>query len=47
MEFLRFYDCPMDDSSARKEWGWSPAYDTESLVADFLEELRLHREMYE
>ena len=47
VEFLRFYDCPIDDSNARKEWGWSPAYDTEALVVDFLEELRLHREMYE
>lgn len=47
VEFLRFYECPIDDSNARKEWGWSPAYDTEALVADFLEELRLHREMYE
>ena len=46
VEFLRFYDCPIDDSNARKEWGWSPAYDTEALVADFLEELHQHREMY-
>jgi len=47
VEFLRFYDCPIDDSSARREWGWSPAFDTEVLVTDFLEELHLRREMYE
>ncbi len=29
----------MDDSCARKEWGWSPEYDLESMTADMLEVL--------
>lgn len=30
----------MDDSCARKEWGWKPAYDLESMTVDMLEKLR-------
>ncbi|MEG1563202.1 MAG: GDP-mannose 4,6-dehydratase [Bacteroides sp.] len=30
----------MDDSCARKEWGWKPAYDLESMTIDMLEKLR-------
>ena len=29
----------MDDSAARKEWGWSPEYDLESMTADMLDKL--------
>ncbi|WP_293911248.1 NAD-dependent epimerase/dehydratase family protein [Deinococcus sp.] len=29
-----------DDSAARSEWGWQPAYDLERLCADMLERLR-------
>lgn len=30
----------MDDSCARKEWGWKPAYDLESMTVDMLEKLK-------
>ena len=29
----------MDDSAARKEWGWQPDYDLEAMVKDMLENL--------
>jgi nucleoside-diphosphate-sugar epimerase len=29
----------LDDSAARQEWGWSPSYDLEAMVADMLENL--------
>lgn len=29
----------MDDSAARKEWGWRPEYDLEAMVDDMLEKL--------
>ena len=30
----------LDDSAARKEWGWSPDYDLSAMVQDMLENLR-------
>lgn len=30
----------LDDSAAREEWGWSPSYDLDAMVADMLENLR-------
>ncbi len=30
----------MDDSCAREEWGWTPAYDLESMTVDMIEALR-------
>lgn len=30
----------LDDSAAREEWGWTPSYDVEAMVADMLENLR-------
>ena len=33
---------PLDDRKARQEWGWQPGYDLESLVDDFLLELKAH-----
>lgn len=30
----------MDDTCARKEWGWKPAYNLESMTVDMLEKLR-------
>ena len=30
----------IDDSAARQEWGWEPAYDLPTMVADMLEKLR-------
>ncbi len=38
---------PIDDTLARKEWGWEPEYSQERMVDDFLEELKLHPERYE
>ena len=29
----------LDDSAARKEWGWQPQYDAESMVTDMLQKL--------
>jgi nucleoside-diphosphate-sugar epimerase len=29
----------MDDSQARKDWGWKPDYDLSSLTKDMLERL--------
>jgi nucleoside-diphosphate-sugar epimerase len=29
----------LDDSAARDEWGWVPAYDLDRMVADMLENL--------
>lgn len=37
---------PLDDTNAHREWGWRPAYDTETMVADFLAELHHHPERY-
>ena len=31
----------MDDSCARAEWGWNPAYDLESMTKDMLEKLAI------
>ena len=30
----------MDDSCAREEWGWSPAYDMETMTVDMIDALR-------
>lgn len=30
----------MDDSAAREQWGWSPDYDLDAMVADMLDNLR-------
>lgn len=37
---------PLDDSNARREWGWNPEYDQELIVDDFLQELELHPQRY-
>ena len=29
----------MDDSVARREWGWQPAYDLDTMVDDMLDNL--------
>ena len=34
----------IDDSSAREEWGWNPAYDLASMTADMLKNLRARYE---
>ena len=30
----------LDDSCARKEWGWAPEYDMAAMVKDMLEKLQ-------
>ncbi|MCD4716734.1 MAG: NAD-dependent epimerase/dehydratase family protein [Desulfobacterales bacterium] len=37
---------PLDDSIAKKEWNWTPEYDQERIVDDFLEEMKQHPERY-
>ena len=37
---------PIDDTRARTKWGWSPSYDLDAMVDDFLEEMRIHPERY-
>jgi len=37
---------PIDDSKARAEWGWRPAYGLAAMVDDFLMELRQHPQRY-
>ena len=35
----------IDDTPARKEWGWDPEYDLDKMTADMLENLtRKHKE---
>jgi nucleoside-diphosphate-sugar epimerase len=39
------WPCSLDDSAAREEWDWHPAYDLEAMTADMLEALgRRHAE---
>ena len=37
---------PIDDSRARAEWAWTPKYDLDTMVADFLAEMDAHPERY-
>jgi threonine 3-dehydrogenase len=49
LELQRLVDrllLPLDDRSARQEWGWQPEYDQERIVDDFLDELRRHPHRY-
>ena len=36
----------VDDSRARREWGWTPSYEQGAMVEDFLAELAQHPERY-
>ncbi len=40
------FSLPVDDSRARAEWNWRPAYTLEQTLDDFLKELRLHPQWY-
>jgi len=48
-ELLRIVESlrPLDDSNARREWGWEPAYDLERIVDDFLQELKRNPQRYD
>ena len=37
---------PLDDSMARREWGWKPEYDQARIVDDFIEEMKRYPERY-
>lgn len=37
---------PVDDSKAREEWNWTPQYNIERIVSDFLAELESHPNRY-
>jgi nucleoside-diphosphate-sugar epimerase len=38
------WPCSMDDSAARAEWGWQPAYDLDAMTKDMLAALRKKHE---
>jgi nucleoside-diphosphate-sugar epimerase len=44
-EIADSWPCTIDDSAARKEWGWEPQYDLPAMVADMLE--KLQRRLFE
>lgn len=37
---------PLEETNARKEWGWHCEYDQERIVDDFLQELKLNSRRY-
>ncbi|MBS3783767.1 MAG: NAD-dependent epimerase/dehydratase family protein [Anaerolineae bacterium] len=39
-EIADSWPCTIDDSAAREEWGWEPAYDLPAMVEDMLEKLK-------
>lgn len=47
VEILKTIPKKMDGSNAEREWGWKILYSAEETVKDFLEEIRLHRELYQ
>ena len=46
LPMLRTLTLPIDDSNARQDWGWTPRYDQERIIDDFLQEMRLHPQRY-
>jgi len=37
---LKLRRLSLDDTAAREEWGWAPAYDLDAMTQDMLEKLR-------
>ncbi|MCK4221349.1 MAG: NAD-dependent epimerase/dehydratase family protein [Dehalococcoidia bacterium] len=37
----------LDDTLARRDWGWSPRYSLDQAVGDFIEEVRANRAVFE
>ncbi|MFH0914125.1 MAG: NAD-dependent epimerase/dehydratase family protein [Chloroflexota bacterium] len=46
IDFLRDWPERLDDGRARKEWGWSPQYDLNATVEEFLAEIRANKNMF-
>jgi nucleoside-diphosphate-sugar epimerase len=36
----------LDETNARRQWGWRPDYDLEAMIDDFIDEFRRHRDLY-
>lgn len=47
VEVLKTIPKKIDGSNAEKEWGWKIQYSAEETVKDFLEEIRLHSDLYQ
>lgn len=39
-EIADSWPCTIDDSAAREEWGWEPAYDLPAMVEDMLAKVK-------
>jgi len=46
VKIINGFPLRLDDSLARRDWGWQPGYQVEEMVKDYLNELRSHPEMY-
>lgn len=44
-EIADSWPCTIDDTAAREEWGWEPAYDLPAMVEDMLEKLEKRLEL--
>lgn len=47
VEVLKTVPKKIDGSNAEREWGWKIQYSAEETVKDFLEKMRLHRDLYQ
>ncbi|MCK4222478.1 MAG: NAD-dependent epimerase/dehydratase family protein [Dehalococcoidia bacterium] len=46
VKLVRGMPTRVDDSRARQDWGWSPEYDWDRTVQDFMVELEAHPDLY-
>ena len=46
MQALKGTTRAFDESQAREEWGWKPAYTTDEMIQDFIKEVRTKKELY-